>query len=94
MRGFGGYGAGGGADGKPFGGASDAAPGAASARDFEGLVSFFGERGRFGLFVGKVTLSGGEFRLAGLAIEREVVQRLEILNGNDDFGLAVICGDG
>lgn len=73
MRGSGGYGAGGSAEGKPLGGAGDAAPGASSACDFEGLVSFFGERRGFGFLVDKVPLSGSEFSLAGLAVEREIV---------------------
>ena len=87
MGGFGGYGAGGCADGKPFDGAGEAAPSAAAARYLEGLVSFFGESGGFGLFVGKVALSSEEFGLAGLAVEREVVEWLQVFGGNDGVRL-------
>jgi len=42
MGGLGGNGACGGADREPFGGAANAAPGAAAARDTQGVVTFRG----------------------------------------------------
>lgn len=58
MGGFGGDGAGGGADEEPFGGAADASKAASPARDLEGVVALFGKRGRFCFFVGEIGLRG------------------------------------
>jgi len=76
LAGLGDDGAGGGAEEEPFGGAGDAAPGAAAFGDAEGIVALFGERGGLGFFVGEVVLGDGELGLAGLAVEGEVVERL------------------
>ena len=59
MRDFGSHGAGGGADEEPFGGAGDAAPGAAAASDAQSIVTIAGERGGFLAFVIKVALCRG-----------------------------------
>ena len=68
-------GAGGGTEEEPFGGAGDAAPGAAALGDAQGVIALFGERGGLLAFVRKVALGGREPRLAGLAVEGEVVER-------------------
>ena len=75
MSGFGGYGAGGGADEEPLGGAANAAPRAAAARDTQSVVAFARERGGFATFIGEISLGRGEFCLAGFAVDGEVVQR-------------------
>lgn len=49
---------GGGADGEPFGGASDSAKGTSPFCGADGCVSLFGERGCLGLLVGEVGLGG------------------------------------
>jgi len=59
VGGFGGDGAGGGADEEPFRGAGDAAEGAAAACDLERVVALLGKRGGFDLFVGEIGLRGG-----------------------------------
>ncbi len=59
VGGFGGDGAGGGADDEPFGGAGDAAKGAAAACDLKGVVPLLGERGGLGFFIGEIGLRGG-----------------------------------
>src|SRR6266404_1350146 len=59
MRGFGGDGAGGGANEEPRGGARDAAEGAAAACDLKRVVALFGKRGGFGFFVGEIGLRSG-----------------------------------
>ena len=90
MGGFGGDGAGGGADGEPFGGAGDAAPERCRrVAILQCVVSFFGEGGGFYFFVGKVALGGGEFGLAGLAVEGEIVERLQVFGGDDGLGWCV-----
>ena len=50
MSGLGSNGAGRGAHEEPFGGAADAAPGAAAASDAESIVALTGERGGLGAF--------------------------------------------
>ena len=62
--------------GEPFGGAGDAAEDAVALGDAQGVVAFLGEGCGFPLFVGEVALCGGEFGLAGLAVEAEVVEEL------------------
>ena len=57
-------------DASPFGGA-------------DGCVALVGEDGGLGAFVGQVGLGGGQFGLAGSAVEGEVVERLEIVSGED-----------
>ena len=52
VSGFGGYGAGGGTDDEPFGGAGDAAEEAATAGDAQGVVTFAGKGGTLLVFVG------------------------------------------
>ena len=84
--GLGGQGAGGGAEGKPFGRAGDATEDAAAFGGAEGGVALLGEGGGLGLFVGEVALGGDEFRLAGLAIEGEVVEGAEVGGGDDGVG--------
>ena len=59
MSGFGGDGAGGGANEEPLGGAANAAEGAAAAGDLERVVALLGKRGRLGFFVGEIGLRGG-----------------------------------
>lgn len=71
-------GAGGGTDKKPFGGASNTAPGAAAFGEAHGVVTLLGERDGFLALVGQVVLRGGEFGLAGLAVGGEVVKRFEV----------------
>jgi hypothetical protein len=66
MSDFGGNGAGGSADEEPFGGAADAAPGAATAGDAQRVIAFASERGGFLAFVGEVALGCAELGLAGL----------------------------
>src|SRR5205823_6718777 len=75
LAGSGHDGAGGGTEEEPFGGAGDASPGAASFGDADGVVALFGERGGLLAFVCEVTLGDREPRLAGLAVEGEVVER-------------------
>lgn len=75
-------GAGGGADEKPFGGAGNAAPGAAAFGDAQGVVTLFGEHDGFLTLVGEIVLGGGEFGLASLAVEGEVVERFEVDAGD------------
>src|SRR5260370_31066675 len=74
VSGFGGNGAGGGADEEPFGGTADAAPGAAASRDAQSVVAFVGECGAFLSFIGEVALGGGELRLAPFATSGEVLK--------------------
>ena len=73
--GFGYNGACGGSEEKPFGGAGDTAPAAAAFGDAESVVARFGKGGGLGFFVGEVALGRGEFGLASLTVEREVVER-------------------
>src|SRR5467141_3327753 len=87
MSGLGGDGAGGCADQEPLGGAGDTAPSAAAASDAQGVVAFVGERGGFVALIGEVALRSGELGLAGFAVDGEVVERLEVLGGNDGVGL-------
>src|SRR5260370_8913227 len=87
VRGFGGHCASGGADKEPLGGAANAAPGAAAASDAQSVVAFVGERDGFVAFVGEVALGGGELRLAGFAIDGEIVEWLQVFGGNDGIGL-------
>src|SRR5690242_17797412 len=86
MGDFCGNSAGGGADEEPLGGACDAAPSAAAAGDAQGVVALAGESGGLGAFVGQVGLRGGEFGLAGFALDREVVERLQVFGGDDGVG--------
>ena len=76
LAGSGHDGAGGGTEEEPFGGAGDASPGAASFGDADGVLALFGERGGLLAFVREVALGDRETRLAGLAVEGEVVERL------------------
>lgn len=85
--GFSGDGSGDGADGEPFGGAANAAPQAAAICGPDGRVTFAGKGGGFGLFVGEIALGSREPGLAGLAIQREIVERLEILGGQDQLSV-------
>src|SRR5260370_22136901 len=87
VRGFGGHWASGGADKEPLGGTANAAPGATAASDAQSVVAFVGERDGFLALVGEVALGGGELRLAGLAVEGEIVKRLQVFGGNDGIGL-------
>lgn len=87
VRGFGGEGAGSGADEEPFGGAADAAPGGAAFGNAHGIVAFFGEGGGLFLFVGEIALDGGELGLAGFAVDGEVVERLQVFSGDNGVGL-------
>ncbi len=73
-------------DGKPFGGAGNAAEKTAAIRCFQSGVALAGERGGLGLFVGEIGLRGGEPSLASFAVESEIVERLEVLLGKDDLG--------
>jgi len=57
VSGFGGDGASGGADEEPFGGAADAAPGAAASGDAQSVVAFASECGGFLAFVSEVALA-------------------------------------
>ncbi len=75
-------GAGGGADGKPFGGAADAPPETATLSSLDNRVPFSDERGVLSALVGKVTLRGRQLRLASLAVDDEVEERLQIFGGN------------
>jgi hypothetical protein len=59
VRGFGGHGAGGGADKEPFGGAANAAPRATALGDAHGVIALFGERGGFLALVSEIVLCGG-----------------------------------
>ena len=88
--GFGGQGACGGADGEPLGGPCDTAEEASAFGGMKSGVAFAGECDGFGLFIGEIGLRGGEPGLAGFAVEREVVERFEVLAGEDDL----ICGRG
>ena len=72
---FAGNSAGGGADKEPLGGAANAAPRAATARDTQSGVEFAGECGGFATFIGEISLGGGEFRLADFTVDREAVER-------------------
>ncbi len=87
MSGFGGNGAGCGADEEPFCGAADAAPDGAAAGDAQSVVAFVGERGGLLAFIGEVVLGGGELGLAGFAVDGEVVKRLQVFGGKDGIGL-------
>jgi len=87
MSGFGGNGAGCGADEEPFCGAADAAPGGAASGDAQRVIAFVGERGGFLAFIGEVVLGRGELGLAGFAVDGEVVKRLEVFGGKDGIGL-------
>jgi|SRR6267143_1107095 len=58
MSGFGGNGAGCGADEEPFCGAADVAPGAAAPGYAQSVVAFVGERGGFLAFIGEVVTMG------------------------------------
>jgi hypothetical protein len=89
--GFGSKGAGGGADEEPFGGAADAAPGGAAFGDAQGVVAFFGEGGGLFLFVGEIALSGGEFGLAGFAVDGEIVEWFQVFGGKDGLGRCGFC---
>ena len=75
MSGFGGQGAGDGADEEPLGGAADPAPGAAAASDTQSVVAFAGECGGFATFIGEISLGRGEFCLARFAVESEIIER-------------------
>src|SRR6266851_4426274 len=86
MSGLGGYCAGG-ADEKPFGGAGDTAPRAAASSDAQGVVALVGECSGFLALVGEVALGGGEFCLAGFAVDGEIVERFQVFGGNDGVGL-------
>ena len=76
FNGAGGQGAGGGADEEPLGGSGEALEGAATFGDADGSVAFAGQGGCLCFFVGQVGLGGGQFGLAGFAVQGEVVERL------------------
>jgi hypothetical protein len=82
VRGLGGDGTGGSADDEPFGGAGDPAPDGAASGNAQRVISFAGECGGLGFFVGKIALSYSQFRLAGFAFESKVVERFEVFRGN------------
>ena len=75
MSGFGGDGTCGGADEEPLGGAANAAPRAATARDPQSVVAFAGECCGFATFIGEISLGRGKFCLAGFAVESEIIER-------------------
>src|SRR5258708_16603417 len=87
MSGFGGNGAGCGADEDAFCGAADAAAVGAAAGDAQRVIAFVGERGGFLAFIGEVVLGRGELCLASFAVDGEVVKRLEVFGGKDGIGL-------
>ena len=90
--GFGGEGAGGGADDKPFGGAGYAPPSASAFDDAQGVVALLSEPGGFLTFVDEVVLRGGKPGLAGFAVESEVIQRLEVGGRNNScMGRCVVA---
>ena len=80
--GFGGDGTGGGADHEPLCVASDAAEEAASLGGADGFVALAGQHSGLGALVDQVGLGGGQFGLAGSAVEGEVVERLEVCGGD------------
>ena len=84
--GFGGEGAGSGAEREPLRGALNAAEDAAALGGAEGGVALLGKRGGFGFFVREVALCGGELSSASLAVEREVVEGAEVGGGDDGAG--------
>ena len=92
VGGFGGDGAGGGANGKPFGGSGDAAQGTPSPGHAQGVVAFPRKGCGFSLFIGQVRPGGGQFGLAGFAIQREVVEGLQVLGRDEDVGLLGLFG--
>src|SRR5260370_28917515 len=92
MSSLGGDGTGGGSDQEPFGGTADAAPGAATARDAQSIIAFVRESGGLLALVGEVALGGGELRLAGFAVDGEVVERFQILGGGDRIGFLGLGG--
>src|SRR2546430_16273254 len=81
MSGFGGDGACSGANEKPLGGAANAAPRAATARDAQSVVAFAGECGGFAAVIGEISLGRGGFFLARFAVEGEIIERVLIFGG-------------
>jgi hypothetical protein len=63
-----------------------AAQDAAAAGDAQGVVAFTGEGGGLLAFVGEVGLGSGELRLAGFAVDGEVVERFQVFSGDYSVG--------
>src|SRR6266481_2653177 len=95
MRGLGSDGASDSADHEPLGCAADAAPDVPAARQAQRVVSFVREGGGLSFLVGQVALGRSEFRLTCFALQRKIVERLEVLGRDYCSGqLAIRRGRG